>query len=224
MTTGSHVPRILSLIVAGTLAVPATAAPKDPKPIPDFTKGDTIPKGAKHDWNLGPTGLRGWIYCDKLVTTDARQVLITKVAKGSPAGDVFQVGDVLLGVGGRPFSSDPRTELGKAVTIAETKIGDGKLALTRWRAGKTEEVLLSLPVLGSYSATAPFDCPKSQLLLEEGCKALAARMAKPEYANQDAIPRSLNALALLGSGKAVIVDRAMTTPAAGGSGRTFWAV
>jgi len=135
-----------------------------------------------------------------LVTTDARQILITKVDKGSPAADTFQVGDVILGVGSKPFSFDPRTELGKAITTAESKTGGGKLALTRWRAGKSDEVVLNLRVLGSYGATAPFDCDKSNLLLDQGCKALAARMSQPDYTKMDAIPRSLNALALLASG------------------------
>jgi hypothetical protein len=36
--------------------------------IPDFTQGDTIPEESKKDWNLGPTGMRGWMYCDRLVT------------------------------------------------------------------------------------------------------------------------------------------------------------
>ena len=73
--------------------------------IPDFTKGDTIPAGAIHDWNLGPTGLRGWIFCDKMVTTDARQIFITKVEKGSPSDGILAVGDVILGVGGNFFST-----------------------------------------------------------------------------------------------------------------------
>ena len=30
--------------------------------VPNFLKGDEIPKGYDHDWNLGPTGARGWIY------------------------------------------------------------------------------------------------------------------------------------------------------------------
>jgi len=200
MKSESSVLRIVCLAAIAALAIPASAAPKITAPMPDFTKGGMVPEGATHDWNLGPTGLRGWMYCDKMVTTDARQVLITKVDKGSPAGNIFQVGDVLLGVGGVPFSFDPRTEIGKAISTAEATSNGGKLALTRWRAGKTVEVVLTLPVLGSYSATAPFTCPKSQRLLELGCKALAERMAKPEYARQDAIPRSLNALALLASG------------------------
>ena len=169
--------------------------------IPDFTQGDKIPEGAKHDWNLGATGLRGWIFCDQLVTSDARQIAVTQVEKGSPAEGVLAIGDVILGVGGKPFSHDPRTELGKALTLAESEAGQGQLILTRWRAGRSEEVALKLPVLGTYSATAPFDCLKSKRILEEGCRALARRMDDPSYARSlDAIPRSLNALALLASG------------------------
>lgn len=169
--------------------------------IPDFTRGDKIPEGAKHDWNLGATGLRGWIFCDQLVTSDARQIAVTQVEKGSPAEGVLAIGDVILGVGGKPFSHDPRTELGKALTLAESEAGQGQLTLTRWRAGSSEEVALKLPILGTYSATAPFDCLKSKRILEEGCRALARRMDDPSYARSlDAIPRSLNALALLASG------------------------
>ena len=180
------------------------AADKDQETsIPDFTKGEKIPEGAKHDWNLGATGLRGWIYCDKLVTSDARQIAITKVEKGSPADGIVAVGDVILGVGGKPFSFDPRTEMGKALTLAESEAGKGELNLTRWRNGRSAQVVVKLPVLGTYSATAPYNCPKSKTILEQGCKDLAMRMANPSYSQGlDPIPRSLNALALLASGEA----------------------
>ncbi|WP_395718968.1 DUF6288 domain-containing protein [Prosthecobacter sp.] len=178
------------------------AGPKESLNVPDFTKGDAIPNNAKHDWNLGATGLRGWMYCDTLVTSDARQIAITKVEPKSPADGVIAVGDVILGVGGKAFSHDPRKEMGLALTAAETEAGGGKLTLTRWRAGKTEEVVLKLPVLGSYSPTAPFDCAKSKRIVEQGCKAIATRMGAAGYGNQDPIPRSLNALALLASGDA----------------------
>jgi hypothetical protein len=160
-----------------------------------------IATGAEHDWNLGATGLRGWIRCDKMVTSDAREIAITGVEDGSPADGVFVVGDSILGVGGKPFSFDPRTEMGKALTVAESEAGKGNLSLTRSRAGSSEEVVVKLPVLGTYSATAPYDCPKSQRILEQGCRDLAKRMADSSYAEQlDPIPRSLNALALLASG------------------------
>ena len=187
---------ILTLAFAG----PAFAEDnRQPVRMPDFIKGEAIPAGAKHDWNLGATGARGWIFCDKMVTTDARQISITKVETGSPADGILAVGDVLLGVGGKAFSYDPRTEFGKALTVAESEAGEGRLTLTRWRTGKAAEVMVKLPVLGSYSGTAPFDCSKSQRILEQGCKALAEKMAKTSE-NEDPIVRSLNALALLASG------------------------
>ena len=177
---------------------PATGAPSQ-MANPDFTRGDKIPAGANHDWTLGATGVRGWMFSNKLVTTDARQIAITQVAKDSPADGVLAVGDVILGVGGAPFSYDPRTELGKALTTAESEASGGNLSLIRYRAGKTENVILKLPILGTYSATAPYDCLKSQRILERGCKALAKRVANSSY-RQNPITRSLNALALLASG------------------------
>jgi hypothetical protein len=183
------------------LAVPSGAAAPASKALPpDFTRGDKIPEGADHDWNLGATGARGWMFCDRLVTTDARQIYVTTVEENSPADGILAVGDVILGVGGRLFSYDPRTELGKALTIAESEVGGGSLSLTRWRAGRTENVVVRLPVLGTYSATAPYDCAKSQRILEQGCKTLAERIADPAY-RANAIPRCLNALALLASGQ-----------------------
>jgi hypothetical protein len=194
-----HTLYLLPVLAALLLMPNAFARASKTMPLPDFTKGDPIPEGANHDWNLGATGARGWMFSDKMVTSDARQISITKVEKRSPAHGVLKVGDVLLGVNGKPFSYDPRTEMGKALGNAESKAGGGNLSLLRWRKGKQESVVIKLPVLGSYSATAPYDCPKSQRILEQGCKALAKQIGKPNY-TQNPITRSLNALALLASG------------------------
>ena len=190
------------LALSLALLAPCSAAPHG-KQIdnPDFTQGGSIPEKATHDWNLGATGARGWIHSDRLTTTDARQIYLTKVHNDSPADGVLEAGDVILGVTGKPFSFDPRTEFGNALTAAESDAGGGKLTLTRWRDGKTTEVTVNLPVLGDYSATAPYDCPKSARILQRGCKALAERMQEPGYPkSQNPITRSLNALALLASG------------------------
>jgi hypothetical protein len=186
-------PVVLLLVLAGS----ALGAGGDKMTKPDFTQGDTIPEGADHDWNLGATGARGWMYCQTMVTSDARQVYITTVHPGSPADGVLAVGDVILGVQGVPFSYDPRTEIGKALTAAEA--GSGELTLLRWRAGETDTVALKLPVLGAYAATAPYGCAKSKRILEQGCAALAKRMADNAY-EPNPIPRCLNAMALLASG------------------------
>jgi len=185
---------LLATLVAASLA---NGAPQ--KEVPDLTRGGSIPEGWTHDWTLGATGARGWMHCEKMVTTGARQIAITEVAPGSPADGELEVGDVIVGVAGERFSFDPRTELGRALTAAETSAGRGRLSLLRWRDGRTERVFLKLPVLGDYSATAPYDCPKSKRILERGCAALAARLAEPGY-DPDPIVRALNALALLASG------------------------
>ena len=191
------------LLVAQDTAQDTAQDQKSTDAGPDFTRGDKRPDDSRKDWNLGPTGLRGWIHSDRLVTKNARQILVTQVQPNSSADGIFRPGDVILGVNGQPFSSDPRTEFANAITFAESQQGAGKLNLTRWRAGESVEVQLPCEVLGTYSPTAPYDCPKSQRLFELGCQALADRMAKPSYPEpscQDPIPRSLNALALLASG------------------------
>ncbi len=166
---------------------------------PDFTQGEQIPTDAKHDWTLGPTGVRGWMFSQNLVTTEARQIAITQVEKGSPADGILAVGDVILGVDGTHFSYDPRTEMGKALTRAESETGNGILTLIRYRGGETKNITLKLPILGTYSPTAPYNCLKSKRILELGCQELANRVGNSYY-QKNPITRSLNALALLASG------------------------
>lgn len=188
---------LVALLLGVILAASLDAAP-NAMPNPDFTKGESIPEGATKDWTLGATGARGWMHTHQLETTQARQILITQVAEESPAAGILKEGDVLLGVVGKPFSYDPRPELGKALTAAEAS--DGNLTVTRWRDGTTEEVAIQLPPLGSYGETAPYDCPKSKLILEASAEALAERMAAPDYKG-NAITRSLNGLGLLATGE-----------------------
>ncbi|MBL9116989.1 MAG: HEAT repeat domain-containing protein [Verrucomicrobiaceae bacterium] len=192
--------RYLPLLISATaclLASSAIAAPATPTP-PDFTKGDQ--PGKEHDWTLGPTGARGWIFTANGHSRDARQILVTEVASGSPAEKELAVGDVILGVNEAPFADDARITFAKAIAAAEAK--DGALKLLRWRAGKTEVVELKLAVLGSRSATSPYDCEKSKRILELGCASLAKRMSdeKSYVRRLDGISRALNGLALLASG------------------------
>ena len=190
-------PRLTAALIAIVtlsclFAVPSAVA--EEKGIPDFTQGGKKPD--THDWVLGPTGARGWIYATKGKSLDARQILITAVKKGSPAEGILNEGDVIVGVGDKPFSDDARIAFAHAITTAEQNQSGGMLRLIRWRAGKTENVSLTLPVLGTYSDTAPYDCPKSKLIFETGCQVIAKRGL-----NDISITNNLNALALLASGK-----------------------
>ena len=173
----------------------------------DWQLGDT---GA-HDWTLGATGARGWIWAAQHTTKDARQILITKVNPGSPADGILKVNDVILGINGKPFTSDARIAFANALTQAETKAGGGRLSLVRFRDGDTKNVTVHIQVMGTYSPTAPYDDAKSRLIVKQGCEAIAKEIAGKNYKTRDAnnhiiegrinpITRCLNAMALLGSG------------------------
>jgi HEAT repeat protein len=177
---------------------------------PDLTKGGIEKIDRKLTYSLGATGLRGWIYThpeayiDSLqgrTTAASRQILVTHVGDKSPADGVLKVNDLITGVSGKPFSDDARKAIAFAIQDAETEAKQGVLTLTRWRAGKTEEVTLKLRVMGSYSATAPYDCPKSQRILADACK-----MLDKEPLTQD-LWGAINGLAMMASGDASFLPR-----------------
>jgi hypothetical protein len=187
---------LIMLTLVTLLALPAHAARgKKDVPNPDFTAGDAIPSEAKQDWNLGPTGLRGWMFRRGLTTTDARQIRITEVAKGSPADGVLAVGDVILGVGpGARFESDVRKALAAAITEAEKPDNGGKLVLNVWRGGTTREAVLHLRTMGTFSATSPVRCQKTEQIIQQACEYLQANGLGRGISGQ------LDALGLLATG------------------------
>ncbi|MGD0089903.1 MAG: DUF6288 domain-containing protein [Planctomycetota bacterium] len=224
---------------------------------PDLTKGETKGVDRKLTYNLGATGLRGWIYTKPAnflesvqgrTTTASRQILVTHVGAKSPADGLMKVDDVILGLDGKLFSEDARQCLGRAITEAEKAENKGVLKLkiwrvgelseaekkalldraineavgnaldggklhdlmqgkdlndrdkqellkkNLWRAGKTAEVELKLRVLGAYSDTAPYDCPKSKRIFDEACKVLEKEPLNEGWCG------AVNGLALLATG------------------------
>ena len=146
---------------------------------PDLTQSNKVDRTLTY--NLGATGLRGWIHGRPVTHFDglqgrttalSRQILVTHVGVKSPADGVMEVNDVILGAGGKLFTDDARKSIAAAIQEAEKETNGGILKLTRWRAGKTEEVQLKLRVMGTYSATAPYNCPKSKRIFDEACKIL----------------------------------------------------
>ena len=149
-----------------SIAVLSSEAAQPAGPPPDLTKEPKAAEG-RGDWNLGPTGMRGWMFVKDNYTDGARQILVTKIEKGSPADGTMEVGDVILGVAGQLFTEDARRLFGRAIDGAEK---DGALALMVWRKGELKDVVVKLKVMGSYADMAPYDCAKSRKILEEGCK------------------------------------------------------
>ncbi|MFT5241473.1 MAG: hypothetical protein ACI9OU_002424 [Candidatus Promineifilaceae bacterium] len=107
---------------------------------------------APQTYQLGPTGLFG--------TISKTTVKVTQVAKGSPADGKIKVGDLVVGAGVSSFKKDVRRELALAIDAAESE--KGRLTLTL-KGDKTVD--LELTVLGRYSKTAPYNCPKSDAII-----------------------------------------------------------
>ena len=106
---------------------------------------------------FGPTGIYGTL------DSTAKTIKVTEVGKGSPADGKLKPGAVVIGTAGAKFKEHVRRELADAIDTAETEKAGGKLTLMLAGGGTVE---LKLEVLGSYSDTAPYDCPKSAKILE----------------------------------------------------------
>lgn len=112
--------------------------------------------------HLGPTGLYG--------VTSPKDIKITKVEEGSPADGKIKVGDVIVAAGGTPLKDQTRKQLADAIDQAETAQAKGILNLTLDGGRKVD---LQLKILGSYSDTAPVDCPKTDAIITQTADYLA---------------------------------------------------
>jgi hypothetical protein len=163
---------VFSLFIAAALYLAGHARAA----VPDLTAGG-VPSSSINI-NLGPTGLRGWVYHSGINTGGSRQIQVQVGDAGSPGAAEFVAGDVILGAdgtGAEPlnFSADARKSLADSINDAEAR-NPATLKLLRWRAGVTTTVTLTLRTIGAYTATAPYNCPKSAQILEEGLQAIMA--------------------------------------------------
>ena len=170
-------------------------------------------------FNLGATGMRGWIsdLTDRndakvlgLSTHLSRMILVTTVGPETPAQNILQIDDVILGVSWGVnyledvavpvFSGDARKEFGRALTKAEEGLNGGYLNIKRWRNGVTTNVQLKLPTLGSYSNDIKIECEKSKLILKNARAKLVVDLQKNPnllFVNENPFVAAVNGLALL---------------------------
>ncbi len=155
------------------------------------------------DYNLGPTGLRGWIYIDGadkggegLQTDKSRQILVTAVGSDTPAEGILLVDDVILGVTTTSnievplFTNDCRKTFGLAIGEAE-KNGTGKLYIKRWRNNVENVVSITLAQMGSYTDTTPYNCTKTNAILKKAIVILEQETFNTDWSG------AIQALALL---------------------------
>ncbi|MCU0780626.1 MAG: DUF6288 domain-containing protein, partial [Akkermansiaceae bacterium] len=194
LTLPPSLPVTVLAVVLGMFGLPLNA----PAAPPDLTAGG-IP-GDTISFNMGPTGARGWVYHVRENSSESRQIQIKSVATGSPAAGVLAADDVILGASGTGanpvnFTSDARKALANAINDAEAR-NPATLKLLRWRAGTTTTVTLTLQTMGAYSATAPYNCPKSALILQQGLDYIMTRPT-PDTFKETAGRYSFGTLTLL---------------------------
>ena len=156
--------------------------------------------------NLGPLGVR---IKTTLETRDLQGQAIGNdgavayIFKNSLGDGKLQIGDVVVGVDGAPFQKDLSVRMGNAINNAEATTG--ALALQIVRQGKPLTVKFQLPVLGNFSATFPYQCPKTRLIFLQACDYLARHQlphgAWDPQGSGIASTSAFAALALLSSGE-----------------------
>ncbi|MCH7226194.1 DUF6288 domain-containing protein [Haloferula sp. A504] len=215
--------RFPQFLLTSTAALMAFASAEVPslKNVPKYQTPVPIPESRiwHITYNLGPTGARGWLYGPDGHSRDSREILIKSIEPGSPADGVLELHDLIIGAAVppetpstewrsapavKPFDSDARMSLARAVTWAESDQGKGQLRLLRLRNGEQKQVVVPIQVMGSYSATAPFDCPKSSKIVEQAGRFLADSMPADGYSS--GIGRPLNAMFLLATENADYLD------------------
>lgn len=106
------------------------------------------------DRMFGPTGILG--------SVKGKSIIVSGAQKGSPSEGILKKGTTIVGIGKYKFQS-PIHDLAKAIDVAEGKEAKGKLSLMI-KGGKAVD--LTLPVLGDYAKSAPFDCPKTDYIIK----------------------------------------------------------
>jgi len=163
--------------------------------------------------NLGITGARA-----KLTATNPKALEVAYVFEGTPAHGKLAVGDMIVGAGGKPFTTahkhgygmdkfggdGPMMDFGNALELAQgsaTLRGRLTLAVVRKDKSKPEMVELKIPTTyGAYSRTYPFNCPKSDRILREAYAYLVKRQRPDGTWSGRPHLNALAALALLASG------------------------
>lgn len=190
-----------------------------------FEKGDNWPWKVKvHSWqeadmqqklgdcwylNVGPTGIRAQITHENPCYFTVRYVF----AK-SPADGKIKPDDIIVGANGkmleRPHQfgrlrvagwDGPLVDMAELIEDSQGK--DGKLDLMVWPGGKKGDqktVTIQIKPVGRFSPTYPFDCPRSEKLVEELCDFLVTQYEREGGFHKNVHTHSHCVLALMASG------------------------
>lgn len=175
-------PAAVAIALAATSQAWAQPKGAQPGPAPAYYTSATTPifnpfpnVTDRKPWlvrNLGPVGI-GINLVPPRMTME-----ISGVEKGSPAEATGKLkkGQIIESINGKVLEAvDPRIILGDIITQAEAT--DGKILLKIKGDG---DVLVTIPVMGTYSATWPLNCPKSDKIVRNLAD-LLAKDAEPKW-------------------------------------------
>ena len=137
-----------------------------------------LPDAKAGGWfiNLGITGARA-----KILPGASRVLEVTYVFEKTPAFGKLEIGDKITGANGKAFVKahrfgsaldvfgyeGPMMDFGNALEESQGRLG-GRLALDVLRGGTKKRVVLDLPAeYGAFSASYPYDCKKTERILED---------------------------------------------------------
>ena len=112
---------------------------------------------------------------------------VREVKAGSPAAGKILAGDVIYSVNGKMLGERAWEVMGAAITESETAEKGGRLQLGVHRAGHNLDVELTLKVMGTFSSTAPYDCPKTEQIITDLEQWVVAHGAGEGFLNTDAL-------------------------------------
>lgn len=205
---------ILTSALLGTLAASPQLQAVTPIDNPRYDLTTTEgPDSMAGGWmiNLGTTGIRA-----RLEKESPRTLVVGYVFPDSPAFDVLQVGDVIVGTGSRRLFSTPHKfgygmdkfgyegplkEFADTLEESQRTGGPGTMRVNYERDGAQKHAIIEVGTeYGSYSATYPFDCPKTDKILEELLAYIADRQLENGTWGDRQHLNTFAALALLASG------------------------
>ena len=129
------------------------------------------PKAARTNLpRLGPVGI------GLELRQPAFQMIISNVEENSPAfvTGKLKKGQYIESINGKKLEIiDPRIILGNIITEAEATDGVIKMMVKENAKAKASEVIVKIPVMGSYSKTWPINCKKSDLIVRNFADFLA---------------------------------------------------
>ncbi len=203
---------VLTAVLTGILCSPAWALRLGSKGTWAKTTNEG-PDAETGGWwiNLGITGARA-----KIPDDQPKILEVMYVFKNTPAYGKLKVGDKIVGVNGKAFTTPhkfgygvgkfgyegPMMEFGNALEASQGAKLKGTLTVHAKRGDEKLNIRLTLPMkYGQFSRTYPYDCKKTDLVLRECYKYLVETQKPDGLWNRRPHINAFAALALMASGE-----------------------